>query len=158
MDKAKKVTPLELKVMGGIVKSEYNSDGPDASAPVWSWSVAYNCGPGVSKKSVPGVIASLVKKGWAVCDAGETRKDDCVALTDEGFALLAVSGLALPVLRPKYVTHALIIKSLHDAILECTCGGWHYVKTGAMTKAEAEAEHNKHAPLECHGETKQTAA
>jgi hypothetical protein len=79
-----KITDKEHAVIHGIIHSEYNSSAPDDSDDVWSWSVAYNCKPAVVKTSVPGVIASLVKKGLAVCSQNEVRKDDCVRLTDRG--------------------------------------------------------------------------
>ena len=40
--------------------------------------------------------------------------------------------------------HELIIKSLHDAQAECSCGGWSFVRTGEATKKEIEAEFRKH--------------
>jgi len=39
--------------------------------------------------------------------------------------------------------HELSIKSLHDAIADCSCG-WHYAYTGGLTAANIEAEHAKH--------------
>lgn len=39
--------------------------------------------------------------------------------------------------------HKLTIKSLHDAMADCTCG-WHYAATGARTRAEIEEEYRKH--------------
>lgn len=32
--------------------------------------------------------------------------------------------------------HKLMIKSLHDGIAECKCGGWHYSFTGKTTVGE----------------------
>lgn len=47
--------------------------------------------------------------------------------------------------------HKLIIKSLHDTMLECTCGKWFVSRTGAMTKAEAQKEFRSHVKRSCHG-------
>lgn len=40
--------------------------------------------------------------------------------------------------------HQLIIKSLHDAQADCSCGKWAYVFTGERTKEEVEIDFNKH--------------
>jgi hypothetical protein len=44
--------------------------------------------------------------------------------------------------------HKLIIKSLHDAMLECSCGKWCLFRTGQMTKEEAEKTHANHVQKE----------
>jgi hypothetical protein len=41
--------------------------------------------------------------------------------------------------------HQLKITSLHDALAECSCGGWSMASTGARTKDEIETEHERHA-------------
>ena len=41
--------------------------------------------------------------------------------------------------------HKLIIKSLHDAHAECSCGGWSLVRTGSMDRKEIERAHAQHA-------------
>ena len=41
--------------------------------------------------------------------------------------------------------HRLIIKSLHDAMAECSCGGWSTSFTGAMTRTEMRNEFDRHA-------------
>lgn len=40
--------------------------------------------------------------------------------------------------------HRIIIKSLHDAIAECECGGWYYCFTGKSTVGEIRREWLKH--------------
>ena len=81
-----KITELERKVMQGIVDSEFQN-GSDGRSPIWSWSIRCD----VAKKSIPGVVSSLVKKQLAYCD-GE-GKDACVALTDVGIGCLADASL-----------------------------------------------------------------
>lgn len=39
--------------------------------------------------------------------------------------------------------HVLTIKSLHEAMADCSCG-WHYVFTGEMTREQITVEYNKH--------------
>lgn len=77
------LTDSELKVLNGIVDSEYNGSGNDVDNGVWIWSWSIRA-KGIAKKSIPGVVASLVKKGLVGCDAGETRKEDSLFLTDLG--------------------------------------------------------------------------
>lgn len=84
------ITELEKKVMQGILRSEFN-DGSEKSHPIWSWSIRAD---GVAKKSIPGVVASLAKKGLAICD-GE-GKESCVCLSDEGMKMLAASAVRQP--------------------------------------------------------------
>lgn len=38
----------------------------------------------------------------------------------------------------------LIIKSLHDASAECSCGNWHFVSIGERSRADIQEEFNKH--------------
>ena len=40
--------------------------------------------------------------------------------------------------------HRLLIKSLHDAMAECSCGGWSRSFTGPTLKAEIQREHIRH--------------
>ena len=40
--------------------------------------------------------------------------------------------------------HKLIIKSLHDAQAECSCGGWFLSHTGKLTYQEIKLEHKIH--------------
>jgi hypothetical protein len=40
--------------------------------------------------------------------------------------------------------HELVVKSLHDAQAECSCGNWTFTRTGPATKAELEKEFQKH--------------
>jgi hypothetical protein len=42
-----------------------------------------------------------------------------------------------------FMTHKLMIKSLHDAQAECFCG-WYFVSTGEKTKEEIHEEYEKH--------------
>ena len=42
------------------------------------------------------------------------------------------------------MTCKLIIKSLHDAQAECTCGGWYMACTGERNRAHIEEEYRKH--------------
>ena len=41
--------------------------------------------------------------------------------------------------------HVLVIKSLHDAQAECSCGGWFYSFTGEQTKTKITRWHRRHA-------------
>ena len=40
--------------------------------------------------------------------------------------------------------HKLVIKSLHDAQAECSCGKWGYMFTGERTKREIRKEYWQH--------------
>jgi len=84
-----KVTALELDVLHGIVKSEYQRDSAEAllAGPfedvdsVWSFSVTHE------EKSRAGALGSLAKKGL-VCCYKHPGEDECVDLTRPGFDLL----------------------------------------------------------------------
>jgi len=41
--------------------------------------------------------------------------------------------------------HSLVVKSLHDGMAECSCGGWSFSRTGFASKEEIEEEFKKHA-------------
>lgn len=40
--------------------------------------------------------------------------------------------------------HLLKIVSLHDAMADCSCGGWHYAYAGQKTRQEIRSEWRKH--------------
>jgi hypothetical protein len=42
--------------------------------------------------------------------------------------------------------HKLVVKSLDDAMAECSAGDWHFSATGARTRAEIEEQFKKHMP------------
>lgn len=65
------LTELEIDVLDGCYRSEYNDGGNHFD--IWSWS----CAPrkaGVNQ--VSGVVSSLVKKGLVTCDGAGTKDDD----------------------------------------------------------------------------------
>jgi hypothetical protein len=78
------ITENERKVLQAIIASEYNDDKGDQE--IWTFTIAYHCT--LAKRSIPGVVASLSKKGLVVCAAGAKKIEDTVRITDEGFAAL----------------------------------------------------------------------
>ena len=46
------------------------------------------------------------------------------------------------------MAHKLIIKSLHDAQADCSCGRWHISCTGERTREELEDIHKAHVKWE----------
>lgn len=86
------LTANEAAVLHNIATNDFaplNGDRPTTFAetgPVWS-----NCLGGVPSGSIPGVVASLSKKGLVTCSGG--RGDEAtVSLTEEGFAAWLASG------------------------------------------------------------------
>lgn len=77
------ITDKERAVLKGIIDSEYNGD--NGRNPIWSWSIRCN----LPKRTIPGVVGSLAKKGLVQCDKGETKDEDTVVLTEAGYALVA---------------------------------------------------------------------
>lgn len=76
------VTELEKKMLVSLLHCHYGDRGD------WIWAWAHNDSfkpHGLSEKSVPGIIGSLVKKGLMWSD-GQTGRDSCMGLTSEGQA------------------------------------------------------------------------
>jgi hypothetical protein len=83
-----KLTELEAKLLRNIALNDYqplNGGEPKLFSQTSAvWSNCLDCGPEtIAKKSIPGIVASLVKKGlvWTM-DAGT---DSTIALTEAGF-------------------------------------------------------------------------
>lgn len=76
------LTALELDVLKAIDASEYGDSLTDG---VWSFSIAQNIRAGVAKRSIPGVVASLSKKGLVVV-SGYGTSESYVTITDAGAA------------------------------------------------------------------------
>jgi hypothetical protein len=74
-----KLTSNELKALTAIVKSEYNDSG-SLTATVWSFTIGDNSD--LKLRSIPGVVSSLVKKGFVVC--GGAGNEATVQMTAEG--------------------------------------------------------------------------
>ena len=85
------ITELERQVMQGILDSEYADGNPgdeeNGSAEIWAWSIRCK----VARSSIPGVVASLVKKGLVRCQDGDTKKEDTLWLTGAGVKALRES-------------------------------------------------------------------
>ena len=73
------LTDKELVVLKAIDHSEYGDNILDG---VWTWSVL-DYAEGITAKSFPGIVSSLVKKGYVTsCDDGD---DSCIDMTNDGF-------------------------------------------------------------------------
>lgn len=85
-----KLTKNEQAVLRACYASEYASGQSNPSP--WSWSVTEHSG--LSKRSVAGVVASLVKKN-IVTSYGEGTKDDdnYISVTDAGFKIAKSLGM-----------------------------------------------------------------
>ena len=68
---------------------------------------------------------------------------DGIPILDAWLTGWSEANVAAPIEPPP---HQLIVTSLDDAQLSCTCGGWSLSRTGLMSRAEAEAEFALHAP------------
>ena len=80
------LTTKELAVLKAIDDSEYGDNILDG---VWTWSVWDNVQGIDDAKSFPGVVSSLVKKGYVTsCDDGE---DSCIDMTNDGFEVYAAA-------------------------------------------------------------------
>jgi hypothetical protein len=68
-------------------------------------------------------VANTIKSGvWAGCTYPEVRRRQ----------------------KAMNATHKLIIHSLHDANLTCSCDTWGFSSTGKITREKAEKEFNEH--------------
>lgn len=87
---APKLTKNEIAVLRACYASEY-ANGEAHPGP-WSWSVTEHSG--LAKRSVAGVVASLVKKGL-ISSTGTGRKDDdhYVQVLDDGFDVALSLGI-----------------------------------------------------------------
>jgi hypothetical protein len=78
----------------------------------------------------------------------ETRRQVNKALDEAHIGNPATAETLLEMLladlEPK---HRLIIHSLHDAQLECSCHKWSLIRSGQMTRKEAQTAHAIHANL-----------
>ena len=75
------LTEKELSVLKAI---DFNEFGDDVMDPVYTWSV-FDYASGVESTSFPGVVSSLVKKGYVWSDTDNRDEDDnCMGFTDEG--------------------------------------------------------------------------
>lgn len=79
------VTELERDVLAGIYASEY-SDGPLAEP--WSWSIRAKV---ATKAQIPGVVASLVKKG--LVRSNGMGKEASVGVTERGYHVAVALGI-----------------------------------------------------------------
>ena len=77
------LTAKELEVLKAIDTSEYGDYLDDA---IWSWALSDNV-ENVEPASLPGVVASLSKKGLIAVDSVERHGDEAtISMTDEGIA------------------------------------------------------------------------
>ena len=92
------LTEGEVAVLKGILFNEYNDpfigdeSGELNTVAVWSWSI-YECSSASkvckSRRSMSGLISSLVKKGLVGIDpANWPEKERCTWLTDKGVKLV----------------------------------------------------------------------
>lgn len=84
------LTKNELAVLKAIDDSEYGDNILDG---VWTWSVWDNVEGVENAKSFPGIISSLVKKGYVTSseDSGNGEDDACIDMTNDGFEVYAAT-------------------------------------------------------------------
>ena len=90
------ITANETAVLDCIARNLYQPsnggvpDSYDDTAPIWTWMLLSDTTSTytgtVKLKSLPGIVASLSKKGLVHVADGRNRKEDTVALTVSGFA------------------------------------------------------------------------
>lgn len=78
-----KLTDKEKQVLENIARNDYttgNGAEPEKREDTYCWADCVDCGPfNVPRKSIPGIIGSLVKKGLVLTDG------ECIELSDSGF-------------------------------------------------------------------------
>ena len=78
-----KLTGKEKIVLENIARNDYttgNGAEPETVRDTYCWADCVDCGPNnISRKSLPGIIGSLVKKGLVLTDG------ECIELSEEGF-------------------------------------------------------------------------
>lgn len=80
-----KLTPNQFAVLSAIDTSEYGCDLGDA---VWTFTIADNCG--LSSRSIPGTIGSLIRKGFVKSCGGPEAN---IHMTEAGeLAYIAANG------------------------------------------------------------------
>lgn len=85
-----KLTKLELEVMKAIDASEYGERLQDG---VWTFTIADHLPKTVASRSIPGIVSSLVKKGFLT--TGGSGRDQEVGITKDGQdAYVAAVGAA----------------------------------------------------------------
>jgi hypothetical protein len=74
------ITQNERAVLVGIYQSDYADGGTQPH--IWAWSIN---APSIAKASLPGVVASLSKKGLVSCMEYDIGSDDnTIAVTTRG--------------------------------------------------------------------------
>ncbi len=92
--------------------------------------IIFNLPSHIDKRDVEKEVGEMLETEWVIVRAknwGKAKKNPANR-TD----------------KLKAKKHRLIIKSLHDAMADCSAGDWHFVATGARTKKEIEKEFKKH--------------
>lgn len=105
-----KLTAMELAALTAIDHSEY---GDALDEPIWSFSVTDNIDKAIPKKSVPGIVSSLSKKGLVHCSGGGApistgAPDDATIMMSEAGIRAYVAAVGADKVRksfdPKLVT------------------------------------------------------
>ena len=81
------ITPLELVLLKGITRSDFYENGQ--ASIVYGWSVYETCG--INRKSCPGVVSSLSKKGLVGIEGEGT--EHCLWITPLGYKTLTDLGI-----------------------------------------------------------------
>lgn len=102
------LTALELAGLRAIDASEYGEFLLDE---IWAFSVADNIDKSIAKKSVPGIVSSLSKKGLVRCSGGGqpisrgAPDDATTAMTDKGVEVYTKALAAIGEKPKKYVNY-----------------------------------------------------
>ena len=102
------LTALELLALRAIDRSEY---GEFLDEPIWAFSVADNIDKSVAKKSVPGIVSSLSKKGLVHCSGGGqpisrgAPDDATISMSDKGIEVYTKALAVLGEKPAKYVSY-----------------------------------------------------
>lgn len=82
------LTELEIDVLDGIYRSDYNDGG--TTADIWAWSINARK---ATTKQLSGVVSSLSKKGIVVTDGDGTRDNDfTIRVTELGIEVARSLG------------------------------------------------------------------
>lgn len=107
-----KLTPNEFKVLAAIDASEY---GDTLGSAVWTFTIQDHCD--LTPRSIPGVVASLSKKGL-VRIAGTGREAE-IGMSEQGQAVYLATLQRQGLTTNKEVEHA---AATTDELSNCTCG------------------------------------
>ena len=80
------ISANEAAVLKAVYSSDFKAAIPEA--PVYAYSIAFSVGPAVDPKSIPGIVASLNKKGMLNSEKVNGLTE--VSLSDKGLEIAAL--------------------------------------------------------------------